>query len=178
MKSICVYLGANAGTDPDFKEAVLALGHEIVKRNLKLVYGGSSLGLMGLLARTVKEGGGYVSGVIPQALLVKEQSMKNLDEMHVVDSMFERKRMMHDLADMFLVMPGGLGTLEEAFDTWNAIKIGLMSKPLGFLNVAHFFDSLFSFVNHCEQSGFVSNSQTKLAFINTDLGLLLNDLVR
>ena len=176
MKSICVYLGANSGNKPAFKEAVINLGNEIVQRDLKLIYGGSSLGLMGLLADTVKEKGGCVAGVIPQYLLAKEQVNKTIDELHVVDSMCARKKMMHDLADMFLVMPGGLGTLEEAFDTLNALKLGLINKPIGFLNVAGFFNELFAFITYTVNSSFVTKSQMQLAKIGADLSLLLEQL--
>lgn len=117
MKNICVYLGANNGNDLSFKQAVINLAHEIVRLELTLIYGGSSLGLMGLLATTVKQLGGNVIGVITDYLIDKEKPLSTLNELYVVKSMHERKRLMQQLADCFVVMPGGLGTLEEAIDT-------------------------------------------------------------
>ncbi|WP_234999737.1 TIGR00730 family Rossman fold protein [Legionella quinlivanii] len=102
---------------------------------MTLVYGGSSLGMMGLLANTVKECGGKVVGIITHHLIEQEKPLKCLDELYIVDSMQERKSMMQQISDMFIVMPGGLGTLEEAIETWNAIKIGELTKPIGFLNI-------------------------------------------
>ena len=111
MKSVCVYLGANFGKNEAFKEAVIKLGSEISDRGLTLIYGGSSLGMMGLLATTVKESGGKVIGVITRHLIEKEKPLETLDELHIVDSMQERKKIMQKLADAFIVFPGGIGTL-------------------------------------------------------------------
>ncbi|STX29937.1 lysine decarboxylase [Legionella beliardensis] len=157
MKTICVYLGANPGNNDSFKHAVIELAHEIVKLNLSLVYGGSSLGLMGLLATTVKARGGKAIGVITNYLIDKEKPLATLDKLYVVDSMQERKQLMQQLADFFVVVPGGLGTLEEAIDTCNAIKIGQINKKIGFINVDGFFDSLFQFINNCKACGFLAH---------------------
>ena len=176
MKSICVYLGANCGTNIAFSEAVILLGKEIADSGSTLIYGGSSLGLMGLLANTVKDQGGRVVGIITQQLIEKEKPLTTLDELHVVNSMQERKLMMQELADVFVVMPGGLGTLEEAFETWNAIKIGVIDKPIGFVNILGFFDNLFSFADTCEENGFISAAHRHIPKINEDVTLLLEDL--
>lgn len=176
MKSICVYLGANCGTNIAFSEAVILLGKEIADSGSTLIYGGSSLGLMGLLANTVKDQSGRVVGIITNQLIEKEKPLTTLDELHIVDSMQERKRMMQELADVFIVMPGGLGTLEEAFETWNAIKIGIIDKPIGFLNTLGFFDKLFAFADTCEKNGFVSATHRHIPKVNEDVTLLLEDL--
>lgn len=176
MKSICVYLGAKSGNNVVFSEAVVLLGKEIAASGLSLIYGGSSLGLMGILANTVKNYGGKVIGITTKQLLKQEKPLTTLDKLHIVASMHERKRMMQDLADFFVVMPGGLGTLEEAFETWNAIKIGVLDKPIGFLNVSGYFDELFSFGKTCEKNGFLSEAQLKIPKVNVDSKLLLADL--
>lgn len=156
MAIVCVYLGAFHGNSKDFKDAVVALSKEIVSRDFTLIYGGSSLGMMGLLAQTVKSEGGKVIGVITDELLKKEKPIDILDKLHIADSIQERKKIMQDQADMFIVMPGGLGTLEEALETWNLIKIGTINKPIGFLNVNGFFDELFVFMDSCKDKGFLS----------------------
>lgn len=178
MKTICVYLGASPGNNKAFERATIKLAHEIVDSGFTLLYGGSSLGMMGLLATTVKELGGKAVGVITTHLLDKENPLEILDELHVVDSMQERKRMMQELADVFIVMPGGLGTLEEAIETWNAIKIGEINKKIGFLNVDNYFDGLFDFIMHCQESGFMHAKQSSIPVVNAEPGLLLSELTQ
>lgn len=178
MKTICVYLGANSGDNPAFKEAVIKLAHEIVDYGLTLVYGGSSLGMMGLLATTVKELGGKVIGVITTHLLDKEKPLDILDEIHIVDSMQERKKLLQSMADAFVVMPGGLGTLEEAIETWNAIKIGEIDKKIGFLNIDDYFDKLFCFIDHCQENGFMNARQSSIPIVHADSSRLLNELLQ
>ena len=114
MKTVCVYLGAQFGNDNEYSDAAILLGKKIAAEGFTLVYGGSSLGMMGLLANTVKEHAGRVVGIITHHLIAQEKPLKILDELHIVDSMQQRKAMMQKISDMFVVMPGGLGTLEEA----------------------------------------------------------------
>ncbi|KTC88341.1 TIGR00730 family Rossman fold protein [Legionella cincinnatiensis] len=178
MKTICVYLGASSGNNLVFKEAVIKLAHEIAAHGLTLVYGGSRLGMMGLLARTVKELGGKAIGVTTTHLLDKEKPLDILDELHIVSSMQERKKMLQYLADAFIVMPGGLGTLEEAVETWNAIKIGGLDKKIGFLNVDDYFIKLFSFMDHCHKNGFITAEQTAIPSVQVEPKKLLSDLVQ
>ncbi len=177
MKKICVYLGANFGNKVEFSEAVILLGKEIADMDLTLVYGGSSLGMMGLLATTVKEYGGKVIGIITKQLIEKEEPLTILDELHVLDSMQERKRMMQKMADIFIVLPGGLGTLEEAFETWNAIKIGELEKRIGFLNVNGYFDGLFLFIGTCEQNGFLLKKDGDIPIVKSNVQLLLANML-
>ena len=176
MKSVGVYLGANSGNNKDFGKEITILGKNLAQMNLTLVYGGSSQGLMGQLATEVKTNGGTVIGVITNQLIEKEQPLTTLDELHIVDSMQERKQFIQKHSDSFIVVPGGLGTLEEAFDTWNAIKIGLIDKPIGFLNINGYFDRLFEFITTCEQYGFISNEQANIPLINATVFGLLSDL--
>lgn len=176
MRTVCVYLGAASGSQTSFEEAVIVLAHEIVQRNLVLVYGGSSLGLMGLLANTVKEQGGKVIGVITQNLLDKEKPSDTLDELHIVDSMQDRKKMLQSLADGFVVMPGGLGTLEEAFETWNAIKIGQLDKKIAFLDIDGYFKKLVGFLEHCQENGFVQERHANIPIFQADPRRILSDL--
>ena len=178
MKSICIYLGANHGNCSVLTDTVVILGEQIAKASYGLIYGGSSQGLMGLLAKSVMTHGGKVTGVISKKLIMQEQPSTTLDELIVVDTMQERKLLMQQRSNAFIVMPGGLGTLEEAFDTWNAIKIGVLNKPIGFLNIEGYFNALFSFISSCESKGFISSSQASIPEINTDSQLLLNSVMK
>ena len=176
--NICIYLGANHGNCPALTDTVVVLGEQIAKAGYRLVYGGSSLGLMGLLAKSVMTHGGKITGVITKKLIMQEPPFTTLDELIVVDTMQERKLLMQQRSNAFIVMPGGLGTLEEAFDTWNAIKIGVLNKPIGFLNIEGYFDGLFSFISSCENKGFISSSQASIPEINADTQLLLDSVMK
>lgn len=177
MKSICVYLGANQGKNIQLSESVVTLGQQIAINNYRLVYGGSSQGLMGLLAATVIRHGGKVTGIIPTHLLDKEIPPDNLDELIITESMHERKLLLQQKSDAFIVMPGGLGTLEEAFDTWNAIKIGIMDKPIAFMNVDGYYDGLFSFINNCTDQGFITPHQMKIPLVDSNPQVLFAKLL-
>lgn len=176
MKSICVYLGAQFGNSPLFRETVIQLGKQIAYSKSRLVYGGSSLGLMGILSTTVKDFGGKVTGIISDNLIRLEKPFTSLDELIITKTIQERKILMQQKADAFLVMPGGLGTLEEAFDTWNAIKIGIFKKPLGFLNIDGYFDGLFSFISNIEKNSFISKAQAQIPRISICPSALLSEL--
>lgn len=178
MKSICVYLGAKFGNSTLFQDLVLQLGNQIAHSNFRLIYGGSSLGLMGLLAKVVMDSGGKVTGVTTESIITQEQPFTSLDELVITKTMQERKILMQQKADAFIVMPGGLGTLEEALDTWNAIKIGVLDKPIGFLNIDGYFDDLFSFISNAERHGFISETQAKIPKINDCPALLISELLK
>lgn len=173
MTKVCVYLGAHLGNSEQVKEATVLLAKELAHLGSTLVYGGSSLGMMGLLATTVKEHGGKAIGIITKHLIEREKPFELLDELHVVDSMQERKRMMQETADIFIVMPGGLGTLEEAFTTWNAIKIGELKKSIGFLNINGYFDGLFSFIENGEQNGLLLKKDRDIPIVQPCVRSLL-----
>lgn len=142
MQSIAVFCGSSDGASPVYKESALALGHELAARNLTLIYGGASVGLMGAVADGVLERGGKVVGILPHFLHSREIAHSSLTELIVVDSMHERKLRMSELADGFIALPGGPGTLEEYFEIFTWAQLGLHQKPCGLLNINHYYDSL------------------------------------
>ena len=155
MKSICVYCGSASGADAQYLEMARALGLELVRRKLKLVYGGAGIGLMGEVANTVMAAGGEVTGVLPRNLFRREVPHDGLTELIQVDSMHERKARMATLADGFIALPGGLGTLEELFEILTWAQLGLHDKPCGILNVKGYYDRLGEFLDDCAQEGFI-----------------------
>ena len=155
MKAICVYCGANAGVNPVYAEAARALGRALVENNLSLVYGGGKVGLMGVIADEVLRLGGEVTGVIPTALVEREVGHNGLTRQFIVKDMHERKAMMAELADGFIAMPGGMGTLEELFEMLTWSQLGIHAKPIGLLNVDGFYDGLTGFIAHASEQGFV-----------------------
>lgn len=171
-----VFIGANSGVKQSVTEAVQVLAHELVARNIDLVYGGASVGLMGTLADAVLQLNGHVIGVIPAVLAEKEISHPHLSELHHVDTMQNRKKLLAELSDFFIVMPGGLGTLEEFFEIWNAAKIGLHQKPIGLLNIDGYFDHLIQFIHQAIEAGFAKSSHLELLTISDDPTLLLNKI--
>lgn len=148
MKSICVFCGSSKGNNPNFTQAAKNLGHTLVKQKLKLIYGGASIGLMGVLADAVIEAGGEVIGVMPEALANREIAHKNLSKLHIVNSMHERKALMSTLSDGFIALPGGLGTIEEFFEVLTWAQLGIHNKPCGVLNINGYYDQLFNFLRH------------------------------
>lgn len=176
MKSICVYLGANPGNETELSATVELLALHIAERGIRLVYGGSSQGLMGHLARSIIQNGGRVLGIMPRQLIDKEKPLIEMNELIITESMQQRKYLMQQHADGFIVLPGGLGTLEEAFETWNAIKMGLHSKPLGFLNVNQYFDALFLFLSQCNEKGFLHHQPLSIPHIDADPKKLMDAL--
>jgi uncharacterized protein (TIGR00730 family) len=152
VRSVCVYLSSSAGRPVDIA-AITALGQELAARDLTLVYGGAHRGLMGVLADAVLAAGGRAIGVIPRALVEAEIAHTGLTELHVVETMHQRKAMMFDLADAFVVAPGGLGTLEEAFEQLTGIQLGYHQKPVVFLDIAGFWPPLEAFLDHAVGAG-------------------------
>ena len=155
MSRLCVFCGSNAGAAPAFAEAAARLGSALASREIGLVYGGGNVGLMGILADAVVEHGGEVIGVIPAALEAKEISHRGLSDLHVVGSMHERKALMAELADGFIALPGGSGTLEELFEVFTWSQLGLHRKACALLNVEGYFDGLTSFLDHAVQERFM-----------------------
>jgi len=147
-----VFLSSSAGRPADIA-AVEALGRELARRELALVYGGAHRGLMGVLADAALAAGGRAIGVIPRSLVELEVAHRGLTELHVVETMHQRKAMMHELADAFVVAPGGLGTLEEAFETLTGIQLGYHAKPIVFLDVDDFWQPLAAFLDHAVAAG-------------------------
>jgi uncharacterized protein (TIGR00730 family) len=174
MKRICVYCGSSPGTDEIYVGAARELAGLLVSARMDLVYGGASKGLMGVLADSVLENGGKVSGVIPKALQEKEITHANLTELHVVDSMHERKSLMAILSDGFIAMPGGFGTLEEIIEvlTWGQLQFH--AKPCGFLNVGGYFDHLLEFFDHAVAQGFLRRQHRDMLLVASTPAELLN----
>lgn len=157
INNICVYCGSSMGLDPAYARAAKILGHTLAERGIGLVYGGAAVGIMGVVADAVLQNGGKAVGVIPRALAVKEVAHQGLNELHVVESMHERKAMMTDLADGFIALPGGWGTLEEIFEILTWAQLGFHRKPCGLLNVEGYYDNLVNFLENAFAQQFVND---------------------
>lgn len=155
LTAVCVFCGASTGTAPLYRDAATALGQAIAKRGLRLVYGGGAVGLMGVVADAALAAGGEVIGIIPQSLERAEIGHPGLTRLEVVDGMHARKARMAELADGFIALPGGLGTLEELFEVWTWGQLGYHGKPLGLLDVNGFYAGLGQFLDHLVTEGFV-----------------------
>ena len=173
VKSICVYCGSKRGRQEVYAAAARQLAQSLVERRLRLVFGGGSIGIMGVVADAVLALGGEVVGVIPRSLMRDEVVHTSLTELHVTESMHERKTVMADLADGFIALPGGLGTLEEMFEVWTWAQLGFHAKPCGLLNVDGYFDQLMQFLDHATAEEFVRPHHRSLLIAATEPGVLL-----
>ena len=176
FRSVCVYCGASSGHDPVHAEAARALGREMAQQRLALVYGGGHVGLMGIIADTVLEAGGKVTGVIPKALMDTEVGHDRLTRLLVVKDMHERKALMAEQANGFIAMPGGIGTLEELFEAMTWAQLGFHEKPVGLLNVNGFYYKLLAFLSQLEQEGFLRAEHKNLLINESDPSALLERL--
>jgi uncharacterized protein (TIGR00730 family) len=176
MKSVCIFCGSSMGANTAYSDGARAMGRELASRGLTLVYGGGSVGLMGVVADAALAAGGKVHGVIPRRLQEKEIGHKALTQMDVVETMHERKARMAELSDAFIAMPGGIGTYEEIFEIWTWAQLGIHRKPLGFYDVDGFYDPLMSFLNKATSEGFVREQHRHMAFVETRPGALLDRL--
>jgi hypothetical protein len=167
MRRICVFCGATPGHNPIYQDAAAAMGQALAKREIALVYGGGKKGLMGLIADATIDAGGRAFGVIPKALVDKEEAHEGLSEQFVVNTMHERKMMMATLSDGFIAMPGGFGTLEEFIEIITWAKLGFHQKPCAVLNINHFYDGLLDYFDHLVNEGFVK-TQTRELVLNAD----------
>ena len=174
MKNICVYCGSNPGRLPEYRGAARLLGYEMADRGLGLVYGGASIGVMGAVADAVLERGGQAIGVIPYSLATKEVSHDGLDELIVVDSMHERKAKMAELSDGFVALPGGWGTIEEIFEMLTWAQLGFHEKPCGLLNVASYYDPLFTFLENAIEQQFVKEAYRPMIMMDEAPAALLD----
>jgi len=174
MKRVCVYCGSNPGRLPVYREIAAELGRELVRRDLALVYGGASIGVMGAVADAVLENGGEVIGVIPQSLATREVAHTRLSELIVVTSMHERKALMAELADGFVALPGGWGTFEEIFEVLTWAQLGIHSKPCGLLNIANYFDHLALFLQHAMDERFVREEYRPMIIMEQEPTVLLD----
>jgi len=176
LARLCVFCGSSPGDSPAYADAARALARAMVRRRVGLVYGGASVGVMGALADAVLAAGGEAVGVIPRGLVAREVAHPRLTELHVVDTMHERKRRMADLADGFVALPGGLGTLEELFEVWTWALLGIHAKPVALLDVARYWAPLLAFLDGAVARGFVREAQRALALVDDDAERLLDRL--
>ncbi len=178
LKSICVFCGSKSGNDQQYQQAAIELGRSMAQRNITLVYGGGSVGLMGIIADAVLESGGDVIGVIPRQLATKELLHPGVKEMLVVEDMHTRKAKMSECSDAFIAMPGGFGTLEELFEVVSWVQLGIYSKPMGVLNVAGFYDPLLTMVEHCIETEFIKPKYRDLIIADETPATLIDHLQR
>jgi uncharacterized protein (TIGR00730 family) len=176
--SLCVYCGSRLGEDASFAATAALVGQWIGRRGGQLVYGGGRNGLMGVVADATLAAGGRVVGIIPKALVEKEWAHTACTELHVVDTMHERKRMMAERADAFLALPGGIGTFEEFFEVWTWRQLGYHDKPVGLLNQAGYYDGLLAFLQTGVTQGFMNPWQMVLIRSDSDPAVLLPALVQ
>ncbi len=178
MRRLCVFCGSSAGSRPEYRAAARRLGELLAVRGVGLVFGAGHIGLMGVVADAVLAGGGTAAGVIPQALVDKELAHRGLTELHVVDTMHQRKALMADLADAFAALPGGYGTADELFEILTWAQLGLHTKPVGLLNVCGFFDPVLTWIDHCVRERFLRPEHRDTLRVAADPEELLEVLAR
>lgn len=178
INNLAVFCGSSPGRLPVYAEGARALGESLASRSIRLVYGGGNVGLMGVVAEAVLEAGGEAVGVIPESLVRKEIAHDGLTELRVTRSMHERKALMAELSDGFIALPGGVGTLEELFETWTWAQLGFHAKPFGFLNVDGYFDALIAFLDHVAAEGFVREPHRSLLLVDDSPKSLLERFER
>jgi uncharacterized protein (TIGR00730 family) len=171
---ICVFTGSRHGARSEYAEAAKGLGRDLVARNFGLVYGGGNVGLMTVIADTVLEMNGHVTGVIPDSLVSREVAHLGLSDLRIVNSMHERKALMAELSDGFIAMPGGIGTLEEFFEVLSWAQLGLHEKPCGLLNVAGYYDPLIQFLDHAVGEDFIKPKHRALLVVESEPAKLLD----
>ncbi len=174
IKTVCVFCGANPGKTPAYGDVARRFGEMLAREGIGLVYGGGSVGLMGVVANAARAGGSAVTGVIPYALLRRELGQAELGDLRIVNSMHERKALMASLADAFVALPGGIGTLEEIFEVVSWAQLGQHTKPCGFLNVDGYYDGLLSFIDHAVAEGFIKAQDKSLLVIERDPSAMLS----
>jgi uncharacterized protein (TIGR00730 family) len=173
VQSVCVFTGSSPGAHPEYAHAAQELGRALADQGVRLVYGGASVGLMGTVADAALDARGDVVGVIPQALVDREIAHPDVADLRVVGSMHERKALMADLADAFVALPGGMGTLEELFEIYTWIQLGLLSKPVGLLDVRSYYDQLVAFLDHAVAERFVTVEHREMLVVEQRADALL-----
>jgi uncharacterized protein (TIGR00730 family) len=177
-KSLCVYCGSNSGSHPEYAEQAQAFGAEMARRGIALVYGGGKVGLMGVVADAVLAGGGKVIGVIPRQLVELEVAHAGLSEMHVVETMHQRKTRMFELSDAFVALPGGFGTMDEIFEMLTWAQLGLHGYPCAFLDVRGYYAKLRDMMDHMVTEGFVRTRQRDNIWFGDDAATLFDWMAR
>ncbi|WP_206953096.1 LOG family protein [Trinickia acidisoli] len=178
MKSICVYCGSSIGAKPIYAQAAQTFGRALVDAGCSLVYGGGRVGLMGVIADEVLAAGGRVVGVIPELLVDKEVGHGGLSELHVVPDMHQRKRMMADLSDAFVALPGGAGTLEELFEVYTWAQLGYHKKAIGLYDIGGYYAPLVAMLEHTVREGFMQQAYLNILQIDADARALIEKLRR
>jgi uncharacterized protein (TIGR00730 family) len=173
LASVCVFCGSNAGADPAYVESAQAVGNGLARRGIRVVYGGGGVGMMGALADAARAAGGGVVGVIPRSLFEREIGHTGIDDLRVVGSMHERKALMVELADAFIALPGGIGTLEEFFEVYTWAQLGIHAKPLGLLDAAGYYQPLATMLDHAVEQRFLREETRAMLAIAGDLDGLL-----
>lgn len=178
MTKVCVYCGLSSGKNPIYLEQAKILAQVMVQRNFTLIYGGAKIGLMGAIADVILEQGGSVIGVIPKYISLKFPEMvhSGLTKLHVVESMHERKALMFDLADIFIALPGGLGTIEEILEVFTWSKMGIHNKPCGLLNTLGYYNDLLSFFDRCVNEQFLKPEHRSILVVEEDILRLFEKL--
>ncbi len=176
LESICLFCGASPGANPAYKDAAADFGATLAKQKIRLVYGGGSVGLMGVAADACLANGGEVIGVIPRMLMEKEVGHSGVTEMHVVETMHERKALMTNISDGFIALPGGYGTLDELFESLTWQQLAYHTKPIGLLNVGGFFDGLIQFLDHARDERFLRDLHRESLQTDVDLMTLIEKL--
>ena len=170
---LCVFSGSNPGRSPGYVKSAVRLGETLAAAGIGIVYGGASVGLMGALADAALARGGEVIGVIPRGLFEREVAHTGLKDLRVVDSMHQRKALMAELADGFIALPGGIGTLEELFEVWTWAQLGIHRKPCGLFNVDGFYDGLTAFLDHVAAEQFVRPAHCRMLIVERDAEALV-----
>jgi uncharacterized protein (TIGR00730 family) len=176
-RRICVFCGSSPGDDPHYRDAAHELGTRLAQAKIEIVFGGGKVGLMGTVADAALAAGGRVIGVIPHALAAREVAHEGLTALHLVDSMHERKAMMADLADAFVALPGGFGTLEEFCEVVTWVQLAIIEKPTYLLNIGGYYDPLIAMFDRANAEGFVSNQNRAIVDVVDTVGDLLNRLL-
>ena len=178
MKRICVFCGSSAGNNAKYIKSARKLGETLTQNDITLIYGGSNVGLMGEIANAMIGRNGNVIGIIPQVLVEKEVAFTHLQDLRIVDSMHERKALMAELADGFISMPGGFGTLEETIEMLTWTQLGIHEKPLGLLNVEGYFDRLCEFIDHMVSEGFLVQGFRDMVLMDDNPDGLLDKMIK
>jgi uncharacterized protein (TIGR00730 family) len=176
IQSICVFCGSSSGSNPVYTEKAIALGNLFAEKNITLVYGGSNVGLMHVIAETMLKSGGKVIGVMPHNLIQREVAHKGLTQFHVVENMAERKAVMDRLSDAFISMPGGIGTLDELFEVMSWNQLELITKPVALYNVLGYYDQLLAFLDHSVDQRFVKPEHRINLIAESDENVLLEEI--
>jgi uncharacterized protein (TIGR00730 family) len=176
LENICVFCGSNEGNDTLIIDVSKSLGKKLAKNNITLVYGAAKIGVMGIVAKATLKKKGKVIGVIPEFLKNKEVVHLGLTELITTENMHERKLKLHDLSDGFIALPGGVGTLEELFEIFTWLQLGLHSKPIGLLNINHFYDDLIGLLENMVRKGFLSMENYEMLLVDDDIDRLIEKM--